>query len=147
MTRILALDTGGQCGWAFGIAPDSRPIFDTVKFEATDRAARLCHFHAWLCDAVDDHKPDLVAYEKPVHRGAGSLVLFGYAAVAEMVAYARESAVVPVHNATLKKFGGVKGSQKLMAAAWARGAKVLDDHQGDAVMLFHYVASGLEEVV
>ena len=31
-----------------------------------------------------------------------------------------------------------------MAAAWSRGAKVLDDHQGDTVMLFDYIAVGLE---
>ena len=135
--RILALDTGAHCGWCFGTVAGGVETFNTVVFDAHDRAAKLCAFHAWLADAVHEHRPDLLAYEKPVHRGAGSLVLFGYVAIVEMVAYIHEIAVVGVHNATIKKFGGVKGGEKLMAAARARGAGVLDDHQADAVMLWH----------
>jgi hypothetical protein len=141
MTRILALDTGGKCGWVVGTTEPE--AFGTASFDATDRAARWWAFHAWLADMVDTHEPELIAYEAPIHRGAGSLTLAGFVVVAELVAYLHELGIVPVNNATLKKHAGVRHG-KLVEVALARGWAVEDDHQADAAWLLDYVASGLD---
>ncbi len=143
MPGILSLDTAAATGWAYGT--DGPETWGTIHFSATDRAARWWAFHAWLCDMVDDHQPELIAIEKPIFRGSGSVTLAGFLVQAELVAYVREIGIVAVNVSTIKKHANVFGAEKPIAAARARGWDVQNSHEADACWLLDYVASGLEE--
>ena len=140
---ILALDCAAATGWALGVgAPRS---WGVVLFESTDRAVRWRAFHDWLADMVTEHQPGILAYEKPIFRGGGSLSLAGYAVVIEMIACAHDLMVTGIGITTIKKHAGVKGKIKPIAAAQARGWNVANSHEADACWLLDYVASGLRE--
>lgn len=143
LSRILALDTATTTGWAIGT--DGPEQWGTVCFAKGDRAERWWGFHAWLCDMVDEHQPDLIAIEKPIFRGSGSVTLAGFLVQAELVAYARELGVVPVNVSTLKKHAGVAGALKPISTARERGWEVNNSHEADACWLHDYVATNMEK--
>ena len=147
--RVLALDTGSACGWAT-VCRDgllwTPPQFGSAHFPQLDRARRWREFHDWLADFVFEAKPDIIAYERGFHRGPGSLSLFGFHVVAEMVGDLHGVTVLAVANATIRKFSGVRHG-KLMESAGLRGWRVADDHQADACFLAEYVALGLYRAV
>ena len=141
--KVLALDLAGTTGWAIGT--DGPEQWGTIHFTATDRAARWWALQAWLSDMVDEHEPAILAYEKPIHRGSGTVALVGYAVIVELVAYLHELTVVPVNISTLKKFAGVAGCLKPIATARERGWDVQNSHEADAAWLCSYVACNMEK--
>jgi hypothetical protein len=142
VSGILALDCAAATGWAYGTAGPEQ--WGTIHFTAKDRAAKWQAFREWLDGMIAAHSPDMLAYEKPFLRGAGSMSLIGYCVAVECAAHDHGLIVAPVHNATVKKHAGIKGADKPIAAARARGWDVQNSHEADAVWLLDYVANGLE---
>ena len=144
MTKILAIDAATVTGWAIGTTEPE--AFGTIDFGATnDRAIRWWSFQEWLADMITEHEPTILAIEKPIFRGSGSLTLSGFTVVAELVAYLRDLTIVSINPSAVKKRAGVVGGLKPVAAAIGRGWDVRSPDEADACWILDLVASGLEK--
>lgn len=156
---ILALDIASKVGWAVNALMDGqsdiksgafhrRTQFGTQSFANGDYGSMGHRFGNWLADKIDEHKPSIIAVERPFYRGAGSHVymLNGMAWTAQMVAYAheierREYTVWDVRKALFgEKFrGGTKKvKQAVMDAIVLSGFSPQTDDEADAIALLLY---------
>ena len=147
--RILALDTGLMTGWAFNArrGPIRSGTHDFMPV-AGETGRVLAVFEEWLLDTITELKPELVVYEKPFHRGSGSSLLWGFAAIVEKAAYHRELFVAHVPPSVIKVHGACRGNATkadMMAAAEARGWTPGSDHEADALHLLDYAQVHLRE--
>lgn len=65
--RILTLDQATRTGWAFGIErSDERWKFGSFRMpKRDDNGERLVIFRDGLVGLIEEHQPDLIAYEQP----------------------------------------------------------------------------------
>ena len=164
---ILALDLATVTGWAVAVPPYH--VAPTPREEAAGMAVPLrvsgaksfrAHsgnigacadaFVRWLDEMVSDHKPDLIVFEAPfagaVRNANTGRMLFGFCALAEMVAYRHEIRVLECNNATVKKHATGSGradKKQMVAAARARGWNPQDDNEADALWLLDYACACL----
>lgn len=160
--KVLAIDPSstntGWCVW------DGREA--VIWSGGYDKKAifgeRVGMFSKDVIAALNDHQPDVVAYEEPSSRllsHAARKILFGMAAVVEATAYVGGYPTLPVNNETIKTHAGVKRSagrrtkltsqQKeadrsarlaaLLQAARMFGFKVANDDEASACILADYV--------
>ncbi len=66
--RALTFDVSGNTGWAFGYPDMPRPMWGvfTVSDEAWVKRQEheLLRFYAFVCDLIDTHAPNVIAFEK-----------------------------------------------------------------------------------
>jgi len=156
--RILALDTGTNCGWACdapGGIESGVDRFDVRRGESP--GTRYLKFRKWLWDKIQAVKPHLVFYEQTHNRGgAATEVAAGFVTrIQELQAAYNE--MLPkgsldrmefgnVHSATLKKFATGRGNAQkddMIDAAlkkWPslRERMPLDDNEIDARWIYEY---------
>lgn len=87
--KILSLDIATKTGWSL---PDCSGTYDMKpELDATGDYGRITWlFQGWLADMIAEHKPDLVAIEKPIIRGKATILLVGLVQAAHTVAYAHQ---------------------------------------------------------
>jgi hypothetical protein len=142
---ILALDLGGRTGWALweedGRVESGVQVFDLMRGESP--GMRFVRFNGWLSSWVaDDHRPALVAYERPHHGGATTHVAAGFATRIQEFCARNGIEHAAVHSAALKRWptGTVNAVKRAKLAAVAQRWKAAeDDHEANAIALLHYV--------
>jgi Holliday junction resolvasome RuvABC endonuclease subunit len=153
--KCLALDIASATGAAIDHPDGARPICTTYRLPDVggpdDHGPRLEAFEEWLCDQLDVHAPDLVAYEAPLvphgemkTTAATVLLLIKLVGVAELVAARYGCRRKSVNVSTVKKqFCGHGRADK--AAVVARCAQlrwpVCNDHEADAAGVWCYAKS------
>mgnify|MGYP003576292050 CR=1 FL=1 len=121
--RILALDLGTKTGWALW---DGERIESGVQIFALERGEspgmRFLRFNAWLNQM--SLGLELVAYEKPHHRGgAATEIACGFSTRVHELCARRRIEYASVHTATLKKFAVGRGNadkDMILEAAFQR---------------------------
>ena len=73
MQKILALDQGTSTGWAF--CTQGFTGYGTKKFKHEYDGQVFSEFYDWLDNLAFKLKPDLIAFETPIHRGQNSQYL------------------------------------------------------------------------
>ena len=137
---VLALDIGSTTGFAVNVdRANDAAWHGTVKFSAPIHDQRFCQFADWLADRITDLKPDIIVYEHGTPIGlAAKQLLFGFAAVARLIAWRREVAVLFMWPSTLKKWATGKGNctkSDMINEAEKRGFAPKTDHEADAILL------------
>lgn len=166
--RILSLDIATACGWAYDCPPE--PGDDpaqlacgvrsgTVKLQAPagdmgggfENGRTFKYFDEWLSDFVSLVRPDVLVFEAPlnIHNAFTSentvRLLFGLAAIAELVATRYGLQRFEANNATVRKhfLGSARGKSadlklKTMARCRALGWYPKDHNEADAIALHDY---------
>ncbi|MBX3502812.1 MAG: hypothetical protein KF889_25485 [Alphaproteobacteria bacterium] len=151
--KALALDISTSVGFAVG-GPAAAPIFGTHKLprpaDPEDFGGRFAAFDLWLGEAIELHKPTLIAFESPIPPRGQNLqtmwltvrLLIGLVSIAEMgAAHAGvdcEEVAVPTWK---KSFTGSGRADKhqVMARCRQLGILVRTDHEGDAIGILSHV--------
>lgn len=134
----LCLDLATKTGWVLKRgAPLESGVQDFAKKRGESEGMIYIRFRAWLEQFVDMVKPDLVLYEMPHARGAGTVVLMGLETRVHEVAATRGFDYQKVHSASIKKAAtgsGKASKEQVKAAIKARlGREPVDDNEADAV--------------
>lgn len=158
MSKILALDLATTTGFALGdrsgvILSGSRRLPKTG--DDLGRFGRA--FRDWLLIGLRRHKPELIAYEQPMLRGADTNIntlrkLYGLAFMVETVAGDTEFQIpcVEVNNGDwIKHFLGagnvprdsIARKKAVFRICGIRGWKVEDYDEGDALAILDYAIS------
>jgi crossover junction endodeoxyribonuclease RuvC len=144
MPGLLALDLGGQVGFAFG-APGGLVEHGSVRLPSDRGNGRyFAWWGQWLADHLDAWRPQLVVYEAPIITGAKThfqtaFRLIGLAAVTLEVATNHGARCEPANNSKVKKFAtgnGRAGKSDMIAAMQARGWEPDSQHAADALGVF-----------
>ena len=160
--RILALDLATKFGWACGSPGGDPYTFGSVqlpKGTGDDLGRFLQPYRDWLNIALDEMEPTEIVYESPILPPTTNIAtvrkLSSLTGVTELVA--RDRGGPPVREADMQSvrlhFVGVARApkqvpkklrrqwikDKIVATCLARGFKVTDDDQGDAVALLDYM--------
>jgi len=143
---ILALDLGGQTGWALrsrdGGITSGTVAFRPGRFEGAGMA--FLRFRGWLDEIADlAHGLDRVVFEE-VRAHAGTLAAQVYGGfLAHLTAWCEHERVpyqgVPV--GTIKRFAtgkGNAGKDAVIAAMTAKGHAPADDNEADALAILHW---------
>ncbi len=164
--KILALDTGTRCGWAWWDEKRRESgvqVFDVKRGESP--GMRYLRFNKWLTEFVDwcgrEKIADLlVVYEQTHNRGgAATEVAAGFATRVQEAAARWGCQHVAVHSGTLKKWTTGSGNAKkpaMVAAVHDRfvcrrlpeepcghNVQALDDNEADAIALLEYALAEL----
>lgn len=159
--KILALDLATVTGWAVGVASaaPSPTALEAAAGTVTPVTSGFISFREhsgepgylyraledWLHAMIDGHSPDIVVFEAPLARNAHTArLLFGMAAIAEMVAAQRGIECAEVHVSAIKKHAtghGMADKKMMIAAALQRGWKPREDNEADALWLWDYAAT------
>lgn len=142
--KILALDCGGDTGWATG-RDGTISNYATEKFKhIQERPARLAEFTLWLERMIVAHDVDVIVYERPFCRGLHATRYgWGYAGIVEAIGTLEKCAVLDVNVATLKKSVGISGSTKPLDWVKEQGYVVKTDHEADAIALAIYAMGNI----
>jgi Holliday junction resolvasome RuvABC endonuclease subunit len=146
--RILAIDPGLHCGWAF---LDGDAVFSGVwnltgtRFESA--GFRFIRLKKYLSELL---KPDCVYYEE-VRRHLGTDAAHCYGGmIATLQTFCDENKIpysgIPV--GTLKKFAVGKGNadkNQMVMAAKKYKPEISDDNEADAFLILQYVISSLQK--
>lgn len=152
MTRVLALDCAGKCGFAvsgsdFHGVKDIRPQLNQRPGIRYQRLIRLM-------DSALQQFPDLdlIAYEEPIpnHSGmAAAELAWGYVAIIKLWCAEYEIAVRGVYISSWKKYvtgHGTASKQMVMAAVRHLGYHPEDDNHADAIgVMLYAIQSGAKE--
>ena len=150
--NILALDTGTLTGWAVSYEDSPNEIeYGTHDYGGLDRAAAWEQFRKDVCfdiKLMPDSKR-LIAYEKTIHRGAGSVKLTGFICFAEYAAWQMSAQIMHFHNASIKKYAtgnGHASKNDMIQAAVNKGWSPANEHEADALWLLDYTRHQLAKV-
>ncbi len=137
--KILALDLATRTGWAFG---DENRLQGSGSHRFTGKAPQLLsELHRWASALIGDELPDLVAFESPFTRGAGSKLLHRMGGIIQMACWPSVN-VTEIPPTTIKKFITGKGNaskEDVVQAVRTRGHEPENDDEADAIALFLYV--------
>ena len=153
MTTLLALDLGTTTGWALrsadGEISHGYAAFRPQRFEGG--GMRFLRFKRWLTElkAVTEQIDALYYEEVRRHAGVDAAHVYG-GLMATLTAWCEHHGIpyqgVPV--GTIKKHAtgkGNAGKEEVIAAMQAKGHRVTDDNEADALALLHW-AINQEEV-
>lgn len=105
--RILAIDCSTRrLGWSVDAPPASLPQYGLIELPGMARLGVLyAAVRNSLSDLVEEHRPDVLVWCKPMFRDAqtAAQALLGVAAVADLVAYDNDIPAFNVHEATARK--------------------------------------------
>jgi Holliday junction resolvasome RuvABC endonuclease subunit len=152
-TSILALDLANHTGYAVR-RRDGKILHGVENFSpraSWSPGQRWQRFRSWLAETIVAHNINAIAYEVVIQGGslkggghksgtAGD-VYGGFKAVMEMVADSHRLEIHPVYVATVKKtWTGNHQAKKpdMVAQAKARGFRVEDDNEADALAILHW---------
>lgn len=138
--RVLSLDLAARTGFAIA---DSGKIVDSGDWLLEgDRAARYDALYRQIEGVLSQHGPRFMIYERPFARGAGTRVLWGYAAIAELCAHRNGIASIDELPNSLKKWATGSGhadKDAMIAEAERRtGISPRGSDEADAVLLALY---------
>lgn len=142
--RILALDLARSTGWAVG---DQKTIISgTRRFNEADFGDLAVNYKLWLEGLIDEHKPDLVAYESPVvkHPHAAK-ILVGLSWLVIIVCKEHNIPYLSVPNTSVKKFfcGKIYGKTTKpypgIVEARRRGFDPQTTDEADAIAILLYI--------
>lgn len=140
VVRVLALDLAARTGWA---VVDSTGLIDSGEWLLEgDRAERYDALYRHIEAPLVQHGPRYLIYERPFARGAGTRVLWGYVAVAELCAHRHCIASIDELPNSLKKWatGDGHADKAAMAAEAMRrtGKSGVQSDEADAILLALY---------
>ncbi|MBB0023652.1 hypothetical protein DEE38_09785 [Ralstonia pickettii] len=145
--NVLALDLGTQCGWAV-TTRDGKFVSGSDRFDPKrcgGAGRRWLAFREFLtARAREAGGIQAVYYEDVKAHGPGvqaAHVYGGFLAVLELWCAANNIPLYGVGVGTIKKHATGRGNAKkpdMIAAAQARGVRVVDDNHADAVALLAY---------
>jgi hypothetical protein len=154
MTRVLALDLASAAGWAADAPEGGRPIYGTFtnRVQGDETGAAFRRFAEWLRGAIGIHLPDRLVYEAPlIVGGRGGTtrptshqtvrVLFGLAAVTEMVADERRVPCFEAHIQQVRKHfcsNGHATKDDVMRRCRLFGWTPADNNAADALAIWGY---------
>jgi Holliday junction resolvasome RuvABC endonuclease subunit len=135
-TAVLGLDPGKTTGWCV-YTPDRTPLFGLYTLPGDDLGAQLTGFKFWLEDMLEDHRPALLALERPFGRAAFTSDLPGtLCGIAHMVAHCRMTRRAEFTASAVKKAmtgSGKAGKADVIKAVRAKfGIAALASHEADA---------------
>lgn len=147
--RILALDFGGDTGWAVGAdRAEQSGTWDVRPRRGESPGMRYIHLRRRL-NEVRAAFPDLrvVVYEQAHQRG-GHATEYAVGCATAMQAWCAEHGLefAPVHGSKLKKWATGKGNvgkPRMVAEAKRRGYDPRDDNEADAILLLLHAAEEL----
>lgn len=153
--KCLALDIASATGAAVDHPDGTRPICTTFRLPDVggpdDHGPRLEKFEDWLCDQLDVHAPEFVAYEAPLvphgnmkTTASTALLLIKLVGVAELVAARYGCRRKPVNVATVKKFWTGHGraeKEAMMARCDQLRWSYRNDHEADASAVWAWCKS------
>ena len=140
--KILGLDPATNTGYCvFDIKADKIIVSGTETFlgkKEKDRGILFVRFILWYIHILYIHKPEMVVYEQPHHRGGEpTRKLLGLTTLIEMGAELLRIPYCNVHTATLKKVctGDGRASKEGMIRAAGKYLKrdPVTDDESDAV--------------
>ena len=145
---ILALDLGSKTGFAVRRS-DGGVVHGTERFMQRNSWAagqRWLNFRAWLSRQIVEHGATVIAYEDVKNHTAiyAAHVYGGFLAHLECVAAQHRVELRPVGVGTVKKAWTGSGSakkDKMIAQAQARGFKVVDDNDADALAVLDWAVA------
>lgn len=143
--NILALDLGTKTGFAVR-RRDGSVVHGTERFmqrNSWPAGQRWLNFRAWLSRQIAEHGATVIAYEDVKNHAAiyAAHVYGGFLAHMECVAAQHRVELRPVGVGTVKKAWTGSGSakkEKMITQAQARGFKVVDDNDADALAILHW---------
>lgn len=155
--KIIALDIATTVGFAIDGPEEWKPLTGTVRFAADgdDFGRAYVGFEKWLTDLIGVQKPDIMAFEAPLIVGgprgttrptnANTVrLLFGLAAVAEMVGSRAGLRVFECHIQTVRRhFVGNGRCQKPEVRARCKllGWDVQSNDAADAAAIWDFARS------
>ncbi len=152
--KILALDLGTKTGWAFGDMEDTNRIYSGMQDFSLKRGEssgmRLLNFDKWVYDMLDKHKPEMVGYEMPHHRGGhATQLLLGMLGILHVACEKAGIEYSSVHSMTLKKSatGSGKASKKDMISAAMKkfNREITDDNEADALHILAWTRENFDK--
>lgn len=152
--KILALDIATKTGWAVGCAEGQSGVWDLGAKKKESRDIRLMNLRVCLSDLDHKHGPfDLIAFEALYMQHFHTAIT-----LAELRGMVKYWAVLnglrildpPVAPATIKKHATGRGNATKMQVQLAARKrwphlKIVSDDQSDALMLWDYTRSKIEE--
>lgn len=137
--RVLALDLAARTGWAVA---DRTGLIDSGEWLLEgDRAERYNALYRNIEGPLVQHGVRYLIYERPFARGAGTRVLWGYVAVAELCAHRHCIASIDELPTVLKKWAtgkGGAGKAEMVAECARRTGKIAGHDEADAILLALY---------
>ncbi|MHA1952488.1 MAG: hypothetical protein ACW96U_00890 [Candidatus Heimdallarchaeaceae archaeon] len=142
--NVLALDTGTQTGWAL--------LFDKKKYHGTqmfkkkdcdDNGVVFTFFRAWLESMIRSYHPDVIVYEQPHFRGAGTQILVGLVTSVQELCNKYDVKWMEIHSKTLKLYAtgfGNASKEQMMEKAREKKWKFDSDDECDALWLLEYIS-------
>jgi crossover junction endodeoxyribonuclease RuvC len=133
---VLGLDPGKTTGWCI-YSPDAPPTFGIYMMAGGDLGAHLAAWKHWLEDMLADHRPAVLALERPFGRAAFTSDLPGtLCGVAHMVAHLNQVPRSEFTASAVKKAmtgDGRAPKGAVIAAVRERfGIGALSSHEADA---------------
>ena len=135
--RVLGLDPGKTTGWCVYYGPEFPAAFGCHDLKGDDLGAQLTDFKHWLEDMLADHRPGILALERPFGRAAFTSDLPGtLCGVAHMVAHCQRTARREFSASGLKK--AITGAGRAPKGAVVAAVRdkfripVLTSHEADA---------------
>lgn len=144
--NILALDLGTKTGFALR-RRDGCMVHGTEEF--TPRASwapgqKWQRFRSWLSNTITENNVTQIAFEDVKRHGPGQVLAAhaygGFRAMLEMVADQHRVTLIPFGVGQIKKHwtgSGVAKKDAMIQQAKARGFRVLDDNNADALAILH----------
>lgn len=158
MGTLMALDIASVSGMAVGKPDDRRPIIVSKRIaHGGDLGAALVGFERWMLDQLAVHQPEVVVFEAPlVLAGASGMkvltnqatirMLFGLAAVAELVAHRAGLDVYEVNVQEVRKHfcgSGRADKSQVMRMCQMLGWPVPDHNGADAAAAWSFARAWL----
>jgi Holliday junction resolvasome RuvABC endonuclease subunit len=144
---LVSLDLSGKTGWTSGYV-HQRPLFGTEIFKAppTDVGTFMQVFNRWLLAIIKQTNPEIVIFESPILPRQARLTtlrrLYGMAALVQLHCAEQQIRCEEAQPSTIKQFWTGDGWAKkpaMIEMAMARGYRVTDDNQADALALRFYM--------
>jgi Holliday junction resolvasome RuvABC endonuclease subunit len=138
--RVLAFDASSTVGWASFASARSLPACGSFELSSSlDYGARSLDMQAHVLRLIDEHAPELVAFEQPIFyprdRWHTRRLLTSLVVVIELVAACKGLRVVEIEPtiAKLALTGSVRATKaEMVAAAGTMGWTVGNHHEADA---------------
>lgn len=141
---VLAIDSARQTGWAMyqaGVITLGTKNFPRNASESP--GMDFLRYGGWLEEMYKiSMKPiDVLIYEKPHYRGAGTELLIGFITKIKEFAAKYNIDIGNIHSGTLKKWAtgnGAASKPMMEAEAKKRGYSPQNDDEADAVLMLLY---------
>lgn len=151
LPKILALDVATKTGWAVGYNSPEDITYGTKHFTDVHHFGALgAALSGFIADMVHDHRPDIIAMEKPwLMRNNVARRLNGMCFMVEVVAHNLGIPFREFAPMSIKKHwvgSGRADKKQMLAAAKLRGYLPEDDNQADAIALLDLTVQEYLEV-